>query len=131
MGIPAATAAPRRLLMTPTPRSRDATAPALLHARPKRALVLRESISRRGMVRRSLEAEGYLVGRGRGRYDLTTCRRVSKPDLVVVGARWLERRAGVYSVMKRMPRQVRVEVVELGGPGVARSAQGGARRTCG
>ena len=58
----------------------------------------------------------------RGASDLATCKRVYMPELVVVDRAWLEKRPGVYGVLERLARQVRVEVVDLGAVRLPRHA---------
>lgn len=92
----------------------DATARRPPYRRRKTALVLCENIQRRLEVRRSLEAQGFLVASRRGARDLATCQRVYMPDLVIVDGAWLERRPGIYGVLERLGRQARLEVLDLG-----------------
>lgn len=89
-------------------------APGEPYRRRKTALVLCADVQRRFEVRRSLEAQGFLVASRRGARDLATCQRVYMPDLVIVDGAWLERRPAVYGVLERLGRQARIEVVDLG-----------------
>lgn len=108
--------------MSEPPPSSDAIAPRLRHERRKTALVLCDNVSRRLAVRRSLEAQGFVVARARSGRDLAMCKRVYMPQLVVIDGPWLEKRPGVYGVIERIARQIRVEVVDLGAARLPRDA---------
>lgn len=86
------------------------------------ALVLCENIQRRLEVRRSLEAQGFLVACRRGPRDIAICQRVYMPELVVVDGAWLDRRPGIYGVLERLGRQTRLEVMDVGRSRIPRHA---------